>query len=89
MNRLNVQSTARLASLKELREHVLPNYLLRIPSDETLRAWFDAAKIPRFKANPTCLRGGGYVHYQVSAIERYFERRTAPKRPALRQTVAA
>lgn len=35
-----------------------------------------AARIPRFKPNPTAKRGGGYVYYSVPAVEKFLRSRT-------------
>ena len=72
--------TARLASLDGLQETVIKAYLNPPPSRETLRDWFDAAHIPRFKANPTAKRGGGPVFYSVAAVEKFLQTRTLPCR---------
>ena len=72
--------TARLASLDGLLETVIPAYLNPTPSRETLRDWFDSARIPRFKANPTARRGGGPVFYSVAAVEKFLQTRTLPCR---------
>ena len=72
--------TARLASLDGLLETVIPAYLNPTPSRETLREWFDEARIPRFKANPTAKRGGGPVYYSVAAVEKFLQTRTLPCR---------
>ena len=75
-------ATARLASLDGLMETVIPAFLNPAPSRETLREWFDAARIPRFKANPAAKRGGGPVYYSVSAVEKFLQSRTLPCRLA-------
>ena len=72
--------TARLASLDGLLETIIPAYLTPVPSRETLRDWFDAARIPRFKANPAAKRGGGPVFYSVAAVEKFLQTRTLPCR---------
>ena len=72
--------TARLASLDGLLETVIPAYLNPTPSRETLREWFDTARIPRFKANPAAKRGGGPVFYSVAAVETFLQTRTLPCR---------
>jgi len=69
---------ARLATLETLRETTLAVYLQPVPGPETLRAWFDAAKIPRFKSNPSAKRGGGPVFYSVAAVEKFLRSRTLP-----------
>jgi hypothetical protein len=76
----NFNATARLASLNGLRETLLPAFLDPVPSHETLRGWFDAANIPRFKANPAAKRGGGPVYYSVAAVEKFLQSRTLPCR---------
>ena len=75
-----INSTARLASLDGLLETIIPAYLNPTPSRETLREWFDEARIPRFKANPTAKRGGGPVYYSVAAVEKFLQTRTLPCR---------
>jgi hypothetical protein len=72
----DLNQTARLATLDQLIQFTLPNFISPIPSRETLRSWFDKAKIPRFKANPTARRGGGPVFYSVAAVERFLRSRT-------------
>lgn len=71
-------ATARLATLEQLKQTTLAVYLSPIPSNETLRSWFDSARIPRFKPNPTAKRGGGPVFYSVAAVEKYLRTRTIP-----------
>jgi hypothetical protein len=61
---------ARLATLDQLREEVLPNFISPVPGRCTLREWLDRARIPRFKQNPLAKRGGGTVFYSVSAVEK-------------------
>jgi len=76
--------TARLASLDGLLETIIPAFLNPPPSRETLRDWFDEARIPRFKANPSAKRGGGPVYYSVAAVEKFLQSRTLPCRlPAI------
>ena len=72
--------TARLATLEQLVQTLIPAYLTPTPSHETLREWFDEARIPRFKANPTAKRGGGPVYYSVAAVEKFLQTRTLPCR---------
>ena len=69
-------STARLATLPQLRETTLRVYLDPVPSPHTLRRWFDLARIPRFKSNPAATRGGGPVFYSVPAVEKFLRSRT-------------
>jgi hypothetical protein len=73
-------SSARLASLSGLLETTITAFLHPVPSRETLRDWFDQARIPRFKANPTAKRGGGTVFYSVAAVEKLLQSRTLPCR---------
>jgi hypothetical protein len=72
--------TARLATLDQLVQTLIPAYLTPTPSHETLREWFDEARIPRFKANPAAKRGGGPVYYSVAAVEKFLQTRTLPCR---------
>ena len=71
-------SSARLATLQTLRQTTLAVYLEPVPSNETLRAWFDSARIPRFQNNPAAKRGGGPVFYSVAAVEKFLRARTIP-----------
>ena len=72
--------SARLATLNQLLQTVIPAYLTPPPSAFTLRVWFDQARIPRFKSNPTAKRGGGTVFYSVAAVEKFLQSRTLPCR---------
>lgn len=76
----NQTPSARLATLEQLVQTLIPAYLAPTPSHETLRDWFDTARIPRFKANPTAKRGGGPVFYSVAAVEKFLQTRTLPCR---------
>ena len=76
----NQTSSARLATLEHLAKTLVAAYLAPPPSHETLRTWFDDARIPRFKANPTAKRGGGPVFYSVAAVEKFLQTRTLPCR---------
>ncbi len=64
-----------MATLPVLLQTTVANYLNPTPSAETLRNWLDAAKVPRFKANPSAKRGGGPVQYQVAAVEKMLQAR--------------
>ena len=75
---MQIQITARLATLDVLLETTIPVFLSPRPSRETLRAWFDQARIPRFKANPIARRSGGHVYYSVAAVEKFLRSRTIP-----------
>lgn len=75
MESIPTNSTARLATLDEILKTTLPAFLSPVPPRDTVRAWFDAAKIPRFKSNPLAKRGGGTVFYSVPAVEKYFRSR--------------
>ena len=77
-----INTSARLASLEGLLQTTIPAFLHPVPSRETLRDWFDKARIPRFKSNPTAKRGGGTVFYSVSAVEKFLLNRTLPCRLA-------
>lgn len=78
------ENTARLATLDQLIKDVLPNFIAPIPSRETLRAWFDGANVPRFKANSSARRGGGPCWYSVAGVEKFFRSRTMPAGATLR-----
>ena len=69
-------TTARLASLSELMENVLPNFLTPVPSRDTVRNWLDKSGVARFKSNPLARRGGGVVFYSVNAVEKFLRQRT-------------
>ena len=68
----------RLAPLAVLRREVLPGFMSELPSDETLRDWFRRGHVPAFKCNPSAKRGGGRVHYDVSAVEKLLKRMIRP-----------
>jgi hypothetical protein len=77
MNESKLKVTAaRLATIDELVENILPNFITPIPSRETLRDWFDHAHVPRFKSNPMAKRGGGAVYYSVAAVEKFLRTHT-------------
>ena len=67
---------ARLATLDQLIETVIPAFINPIPEKETLRDWFK--DVPQFKANPTAKRGGGPVYYSVAGVEKFFRSRMLP-----------
>lgn len=71
-------SSVRLATMDELIKNILPNFLAPIPHPDTLRAWFDRAKVRRLKSNPTARRGGGTVYYVVSDVEKLLRSFAAP-----------
>ena len=66
--------------MAEIREHIVAPFMQPVPSVETLRDWFNAARIPRFKSNPTAKRGGGPVFYSVPAVEKFLRSRLLPGR---------
>ena len=68
--------TARLATIEQLLETVIPAFLSPPPTKHTLRYWFKVANIPRFKANPLARNGGGTAYYSVAAIEKLLRSRT-------------
>jgi hypothetical protein len=73
------QHNARLATIDQLLQTTIPVHLDPPPCRETLRAWFDAAKIPRRKTNPLAKRGGGPVYYSVAAVEKFLQQHVGPK----------
>ena len=74
----DLASTARVASLAEIRTNIVGAFMHPPPSCETLRDWFDAARIPRFKSNPTAKRGGGPCFYSVAHVEKFLRTRLLP-----------
>jgi hypothetical protein len=75
---MQIPITARLATIDVLLETTIPVFLSPAPSRETLRAWFNQGRIPRFKANPLARRGGGHVYYSVAAVGKFLRSRTLP-----------
>lgn len=75
---------ARAADLEQLEASVLPLYLNPIPCRRTLRNWFKAAGVRKFKMNHTAKRGGGRVFYSVADVEKLFDRRTLVARGGVR-----
>ena len=69
-------TNARLATLNVLRKTTVANYLDPVPCSQTLRAWFDAAGVPRLQANPGAKRGGGVVYYHVGKVEQFLKGHT-------------
>ena len=58
-----------MATLAVLRETVLPNFLNPVPTDETLRLWFEKWRVHRYEANPIKKRGGR-VWWSVADVEK-------------------
>jgi len=77
-NTIQSNQPARLATLETLRQTTVAVFINPVPSRESLRAWFAAANIPRFKSNPSAKRGGGPVFYSVAHVEKFFRARTLP-----------
>jgi hypothetical protein len=75
---LNGPLTARFATLDQLIQCMLPNFIAPVPSRATLRSWFDAGRVPRAKSNALAKRGGGPVFYSVSGVENFFRGRALP-----------
>lgn len=63
-------SNVRLATLDQLLETTIPAFLAPPPSRFTVRGWLNRWKVPRFKANPSAVRGGGVVFYSIPHVER-------------------
>ncbi len=76
MTERNSNTTARLATVDQLRQTVIPIYLDPVPSRVSLRAWLDRNQVPRFKTNPLAIRGGGQVWYSVAAVEKLLRQQT-------------
>ncbi len=66
---------ARLATIDQLRETLLPQYLAPVPSRRALIAWFKRANLSTLKANPAARRGGGVVWYHASQVEKLLRSR--------------
>jgi hypothetical protein len=73
-----IVSNARAATLDELLKVTIPAFLSPPPSRDTLRGWFDEARIPRFKSNPSAKRGGGPCYYQVAGVEKLLRSKMLP-----------
>jgi hypothetical protein len=65
-----------MATLRRIREEIVPLYLDPVPTIEVLREMFARAGIPRMKAGSPLRRGGGPIYYNTDAVERYFRKRT-------------
>lgn len=79
MNNANQNKTsARLATLDELRENLLPAHIAPLPCKATLKTWLDNAQVPRMKCNATAKRGGGRLYYSVAHVERFLRSRMLP-----------
>lgn len=74
-------TAARTATLAVLRETTVAAFLDPIPCNESLRAMFDRAGIPRFKANVLARKGGGPCYYSVAHVEKFFRSRMLPRCP--------
>lgn len=74
------QPKARLATLDVLLDTTIPAFIEPVPHRDTIRHWFDTAKIPRFKSNPVAKRGGGPVFYSVSHVEKFLQSRMTKTR---------
>lgn len=66
--------TFRSAGLGTIRA-MLEKHITPCPCDKTIRQWFDAAKIPRFKSNAGAKRGGGHCYYSMPHVERWLNSR--------------
>lgn len=77
------QHGARLATLREIMETTVPNFVSPVPSRFAVKVWFDTARIPRFKANPLARKGGGTVYYSLNAVEKFLSSRTTPGKLAV------
>jgi hypothetical protein len=69
---------ARAATIAELSETVIPAFISPVPTAQTLRDWFDAARIPKFKSNISAKRGGGQCYYSTAHVEKFFQSRLVP-----------
>lgn len=83
----NVPQKARLATIDQLLETVIPVFLNPPPGKDALRNWLDSARVPRFKANPLAKRGGGPCYYSVAAVEKLLRTYTVPGQVRMRGPV--
>jgi hypothetical protein len=67
---------ARLVTLDQILEDILPLYFNPLPPRDTVRTWLDGAGVARFKINPTAQRGGGRVWYSAAGVEKFIKGRT-------------
>jgi len=72
------RSTARLATLDELIQSPLQDFLAPVPCKATLRDWFDRNHVQRMKANPSARRGGGPNYYSRADVEKLLRSRMMP-----------
>jgi hypothetical protein len=77
MNKTESIKQARLATMDELIQNVLPLFITPIPSRETLRSWFNRAHVPRLKTSPRAKRGGGALYYDVESVKKFLRCRVA------------
>jgi hypothetical protein len=73
---------ARLATLDELRENILPVHIAPLPCAATLRRMLDRHGVRRLKANPTARGGGGPCYYCVADVEKMLQKSLLPGRLA-------
>lgn len=85
------KSEFRLATLRQLRADVLPEFFgTEIPSDGTLRKIFASGGIAWYKPNREADRGGGPIRYRVAdVIQLLTHRITRHQSEPLRESVQA
>lgn len=71
---------ARLATLEALQKGLLAAWLDPLPCKLTIRKLLDENHVPRLKSNPSAKRGGGFVYYSVSAVEKLLKNSMLPGR---------
>ena len=65
--------------MAKLKADVLPGYFDELPSDETLRSRFKAARVPFIKCNRAAKRGGGVVFWDIAAVEKHLRSALRPE----------
>ena len=65
----------RLVSMNTIRQQMCPSFFSPVPCAPTLRAWLNAARITKFKSNPSAKRGGGRTYYRAAEVERWLRQR--------------
>jgi hypothetical protein len=66
-----------MATIDHLLKTLIPLHLDPVPKKRTMVNWLDTAGVPKLKANPSAKRGGGFVYYSVSHVEKLLTRGTA------------
>jgi hypothetical protein len=65
---------ARFATIPTLIATIVVHHLNPPPKPATFRIWLERAGVPKIKANPTAIRGGGPAYYSVPHVEKLLRR---------------